>query len=309
MNKKVQFFIDDVIFVFRDLAKEQPKSLFDHPYMNMLKTAHDKYGMKVQLNCFYRLSFFYGMEDFDLTQMPDIYKNEWEENSDWLKLAFHAHEEFPDYPYLNANYDLVKSNYTKLTKEIKRFAGEKCLATGITPHWIPISKEGIQALYDCGVKVTYASYGDRNEDYNGEQSELPYGHSFRFLYNRKPETATYTKVTRDLAIARAICGYNHISKEDYDAISKDASTYLDKETGMRYKNTANMVLNLTPLADIEPTLAPLLGQEYICTATHEQYFYPYYYDYHKDYADRIYKMCEILHDNGYTFIFMEDLVD
>ena len=71
MNKKVQFFIDDVIFVFRDLAKEQPKSLFDHPYMNMLKTAHDKYGMKVQLNCFYRLSFFYGMEDFDLSEMPD----------------------------------------------------------------------------------------------------------------------------------------------------------------------------------------------------------------------------------------------
>ena len=64
MNKKVQFFIDDVLWVFRDLTREKPDSLFDNPYMAILKRAHDKHGVKVQLNAFYRTSFWYGNDEF-----------------------------------------------------------------------------------------------------------------------------------------------------------------------------------------------------------------------------------------------------
>ncbi len=57
MEKKVQFFIDDVLWVFRDLTRKKPSSLFDNPYMAILKRAYDEYGVKVQLNAFYRTSF------------------------------------------------------------------------------------------------------------------------------------------------------------------------------------------------------------------------------------------------------------
>ena len=32
-------------------------------FMKMLKDAHDKYGMKVQLNVFLRTDFYYGNDD------------------------------------------------------------------------------------------------------------------------------------------------------------------------------------------------------------------------------------------------------
>ena len=47
MDKKVYFYIDDVIWLFRDLARQRPKSIYDNSFMKMLKEAHDKYGLKV----------------------------------------------------------------------------------------------------------------------------------------------------------------------------------------------------------------------------------------------------------------------
>lgn len=55
--KKAQFFIDDVIWVMRDLARERPKSLFDNGFMSILKRAHNEYGIKVQLNLCLRRSY------------------------------------------------------------------------------------------------------------------------------------------------------------------------------------------------------------------------------------------------------------
>ncbi len=57
MNKKVQFFVDDVFWVFCDLTREKPASFFDNAYMAMLKRANDEYGVKVQFDIFYRTSF------------------------------------------------------------------------------------------------------------------------------------------------------------------------------------------------------------------------------------------------------------
>ena len=53
MDKNSTFVIDDVIWVFRDLTRQKPASLFDNPFLNMLREAHDTYGLKVQLNIFF----------------------------------------------------------------------------------------------------------------------------------------------------------------------------------------------------------------------------------------------------------------
>ena len=87
--------------------------------MNVLKEMHEKYGLKVQLNLFYRTDFYYGNDEFTLAEMTDAYKKEWEDNADWIRFGFHSKQEFPDYPYINASYDDVKSNYfDRLDSEI-----------------------------------------------------------------------------------------------------------------------------------------------------------------------------------------------
>ena len=83
--------------------------------------------MKVLMNVFYRTDYFYGMDDFNLSEMTDAYKEEFKANSDWLKFGFHARQEFPDYPFVNISYDDMKKDFENIKREVVRFAGEVSL--------------------------------------------------------------------------------------------------------------------------------------------------------------------------------------
>lgn len=307
MKKQAFFFIDDTIWVMRDLTRQRPASLFDNEFMKMLKKGHDDYGTTVQLNLFYRTDFFYGNDEFTLAEMTDAYKAEFEANCDWLRLAFHAKQEFPDYPYVNATYDDVKANYEAVVNEIKRFAGEGSLSRAICPHWLPISKDGCRALADCGVKFITPSAGETAE-YTGDESVLPYGHAARLLNNRQPETKLFTRRTRDLRITSSICGYNHITDEQRSSIFGKNTSIPDSETGVSFKIFGGgPCLNLNTVETITETLAKLNGNQFIGTATHEQYFYPDYFNYQPDYAEKYYTLGRILKEYGYTFITVDEM--
>lgn len=309
MNKKAFFFIDDVIWAFRDITRQKPNSIFDQPFLKLLKEAHDKYGMKVQLNLFYQTDFFYGHDEYSLAEMPDSYKPEWEANSDWLKLAFHARQEFPDYPYVNATYEDVKYDFDKIKKEVIRFAGENTFATGVIPHWMPMSKAGVEALRDGGIKIMAVSHGERR-DYDGNPESLPYGHSFRLLHNRQPETTLYTRGGRNTAIARSICSHNHLSTEEWESILHTTKYITDKETGMKFCQFGNgPCLNLVTIDELKDLMMPFMNNEYFSYATHEQYFYNDYFAYQSDYPAKILEAAKVASENGYEFIFAEDLVD
>ena len=306
MEKQAFFFIDDTIWVMRDLTRQRPASLFDNPFMKMLKKGHDDYGMTVQLNLFYRTDFFYGDDEFTLAEMTDAYKAEFEANTHWLRLAFHAKQEFPDYPYVNATYEDVKANYEAVANEIKRFAGEGSLSEAICPHWLPISKAGCKALADCGVKFVTPTSGETTE-YTGDESVLPYGHAARLLNNRQPETKIFTRKTRDLRINASICGYNHITAEQRDSIyGKNVS--IPDESGVAFKVFGGgPTLNLNTVETMTETLAKLNGNQYIGTVTHEQYFYPDYFNYQPDYAEKYYTLGRILKEYGYRFITVDEM--
>ena len=137
---KSAMYIDDVIWVFRDLTRQRPKSMFDNPLLGALKEAHERYGLKVQLNCFYRTDFFYGMDEFSLADMTDAYKEEWQASKGWLRIGFHSYQEFPDYPFINADYRDVATVFDRIFGEVKRFAGDGVFTYALVGHWLPISK-------------------------------------------------------------------------------------------------------------------------------------------------------------------------
>ena len=120
-GKRASFFIDDTIWCFRDLTRLRPKSMFDNPFFAPLKECHEKFGLKLQLNIFYRTDFFYGLDEFTLADMTDAYKAEWQANKDWLKLGFHSLQEFPDYPWINIDYGDVKKLFGMIRGEVERF--------------------------------------------------------------------------------------------------------------------------------------------------------------------------------------------
>jgi hypothetical protein len=244
MAKQAYFFIDDVIWVMRDIARKRPASIFDIPFMKMLKKAHDEQGMTVQLNLFYRTDFFYGTDEFTLSEMPDCYKAEWEANADWLRLAFHAKQEFPDYPYVNATYEDVKHDYELIVGEIKRFAGEKAISNVLCPHWLPISRAGCHALADCGVRIVSPTGGDRTP-YTGDPNCLPYGHAARLLQNRQPETMLFTRGGNNKAISASVSGYNHLEADVLARLRGKNESVVDEETGLRFRGCAAALASIS----------------------------------------------------------------
>lgn len=308
MNKKAFFFIDDVIWVFRDLTRKRPEKLFDHPFLALLKEAHDKYGLKTQLNLFYQTDLYYGNDIFTLSEMTDAYKEEWQQASEWLKFGFHSRQEFPDYPYINADYDHVYNDFKMIENQVVRFAGENVMAKATTPHWRPISKDACIALRDCGIKLLSATYG-KKIPYDGDASSLPYGHAQRLLCNRKEETAIFIRETNDTAIARSLCGYNHIGEDDWERTRYNLDSIYDRETGLKFKDLGSDkfgCLNLIDKAEVME-LYPKVNDMFFVYGTHEQYFYPEYFAYQEQYPEKVLLAAKYLSENGYEFIFSQDI--
>lgn len=307
MDQVYLFFIDDVIWSFRDLAKTRPASVFEHPFFAMLKQAHEAYGLKTQLNCFYQTDNYYGNDDFSLADMPDCWKEEFTACAHWLKMAFHARQEFPDYPYVNASYEQVYEDYQKVQQEITRFAGAASFTHAIIPHWLPVSYDGCRALYDCGVRMISVTDGPRT-DYNGDPNSLPYGHAARLLQDRKPETMLYTRDSNNTALLRSICAYNHSDDPRFPQTLRTTESLPDTKTGLRFKKVCDdTCLNLFPMETLPDMLADRIGDPYVGIADHEQYFYPHYFAYQPDYAEKIFLTAKTLSEAGFRCIFIEDL--
>ena len=308
-GKKAAMYIDDAIWIFRDLTRQRPKSLFGNPFLGALKEAHDRYGLKVQINCFYRTDFFYGMDEFSLADMTDAYKDEWQAAKGWLRLGFHAYQEFPDYPAINSSYDDMAKAFDRVYGEMKRFAGDGVFTYALVGHWLPISKDGCRALKDRGIKLVACTDGPRYA-YTGDRNSLPYGHAFRVESNRKPETALFRRTAYDDALLSSACGYNHLVPGQVEKTWGSFTHVYDRDVGIGFRRfRCGPMLNLCTPDKVRAEMDATQKYDLQMFADHEQYFYKDYYAYQPDYADKIFLASSLAHAAGREFIFMEDTVE
>lgn len=303
-------YVDDVIWFLRDLSRQRPKSIFEHPFLRGFRDVHNATGLKVQFNLFYRTDFFYGMDEFTLKQVPNSYKAEFQDNADWIKFGFHSLQEFPDYPWVNADYSDVAKCLELIHGEVARFAGDNMFARALIPHWVPMSKDGIRALADGGIRIVYATAGDRYA-YNGNPDVLPYGHSFRLANNRKSETALYTRDAYMASLAASICGYNHLNPLMNDKIRARNAYVYDPETRMAFRDFCTRpmsCINIHSLEQLEGDLDAVRDAEFVGYGNHEQYFFKDYLGYQPEYMEKELLVAKTLRDRGHRFVFMEDLV-
>jgi len=78
--------LDDNIWFLKDISDnaDQYTSIFENPYLALLKEVHETYGTRIHVNIYYQT------EGFNLSQMTTKFKNQWLENAGWLRLSFHA---------------------------------------------------------------------------------------------------------------------------------------------------------------------------------------------------------------------------
>ena len=141
--KSFCFSIDDNVRFFKELCQSEASSFFHHPYTALLKRLHERYGLKIQLNTFYR------SEGFDLSLVGQRFYPELSASSDWLKFSFHSEYENVD-PYIRSSYEEVYENCARHKNQLAAICSEAGLAKTTTLHYCQATKEGVKALADNG---------------------------------------------------------------------------------------------------------------------------------------------------------------
>lgn len=154
------FSVDDVISVFVDLHFNQDEydSLFDQPTLAFLRDMHDEYGMVTTLYCFYE-SYDGG---FDLSQCTDRYSDEFAQNADWLRVAFHARA--PEDFFSEISVAETARDYRDTTKALAHVCGAGSIDPVARLHWWDADEAQLAALADEGLRGVLA--GRRATDGN-----------------------------------------------------------------------------------------------------------------------------------------------
>lgn len=298
--KRYGFFIDDHSFVFTDLTKQRPKSAFDHFYLKHLKHLHDKYGLKITLNCFFRNDHD---PSFTLDQMPDIWKAEFQANADWLKFSFHSKSEFPDRPYIEASAEEYARDYDEVQNEIIRFAGEEAFTPPLVVHWANIHPAVAMEMIRRGTRTNSVSMRPR----------IMGGPSLADRMKGGDMKSVERKASRGEDRSGAPEAFRlYYEREEENTYIAHHTAYYEPNLKLFIRSGSTCCCNLVPLKDIEPMILKKLdvceknGCDFALLASHEQYSFPYYPNYLPDHGARLEESVRVLTERGYTCVFPND---
>ena len=292
--RRCSFYIDDHIFLFTELARQRPRRAFDHFYLAALRELHRKYGWKVTLNTFYRNDH----EEFLLKDMPDLWKDEFEDNADWLRFSLHAYSEFPDRPYTEASRRKFREDYELLRAEVTRFAGEKSFIVPQVLHWGNISPGVAEELFRLGGKCYSEALRPRlmatpPED---ELTEEELGREFR--------SEVYLPPSPSMAM-------HYGFGDEIDYLEKHTALY-DSGLGIFFYHDW-IISNLLPLEKIPrlfarvKRLADQYGSDLFSASSHEQYSFPSYFNYQPDHLRKLEETIRLMvEEGGCRPVFLQD---
>ncbi len=278
--RRFNCYIDDHSFLFTDLAQQKPARAFDHFYLKGLKDINDKYGLKVTLNCFYRNDH----HPFELKDMPDTWKSEFIDNSDWLRFSFHSYSEFPDRPYLEASAEEVGRDYDLVKGEIIRFAGEESWIPPVVIHWGNINPSVAAEIIRRGTRAYSSNFRARVMG-GPSLADRMKGGNMGNVEKRSCDGSDRSTVNEGLDM--------HYSINEETDYMKKHHAYYDPTLGVFFFSGSGACCNLTPM-DVIPQryavqdeLSRKYGFETFGVGSHEQYTFPYYPNYIPDHMERI----------------------
>ncbi|MEG2076026.1 MAG: hypothetical protein RRY34_05940, partial [Victivallaceae bacterium] len=176
LEKRYNFFIDDNSFALTEITRKRPKSIFDIHYLGKLKEFHEKYQACFTLNTFFGND--HDTNHWTLEELPTEYRPEWEANSNWLKIAFHANSEFPDAPYGRAFPEQYQVHHRKFIACARTKFGPNTLIEPVLTHFYDIS-DAASRHYAAAQGMRF--YCARQDFFNDLQQR--YKRKFTAVYN------------------------------------------------------------------------------------------------------------------------------
>lgn len=264
-TNKYRISVDDNIWFLKDIAQHSDvyRSIFDNPYLAVYKEMHDTFGTKVHFNVYYET------EGFNLTQMPDKYKEEWKANSHWLRMTFHALRNDPPKPYQNAGAAEVMRDCERVTEQIVRFAGKEVLDPVTTIHFGEATREGCRALRTFGFRGL-AGF-------------------FRFVEG-KPVVSYYLNDNQTA----------HLNGRDFWKDHSEDIVFVKIDAVLDRLNMESIV------PELERVKARRGEAGFMEILIHEQYYYSHYKAYQPDYREKLMTAAKWASDNGYAPAFLSE---
>ncbi len=260
---RYRFSIDDNSFFLRDVAQKRYASLFDCFYLKMLQELHTKYGARFVLNIYYTTA-----DGFELPQFPDRYRGEWKDNSDWLKLAFHAYANDPPRPYQDAPPEKLIADLDKVAQQILRFAGEQTYSPPTVIHWGMVRPTALKPLATRGVRVLSGYFRHQG--------------TWDVNYRLDDRLSEYL--------------WHHDAWKDFDS----GIVFSRVDIVCNSTPLERIVPTLEPLAK-DPNHAEIMD-----LFTHEQYFWPFYPNYLPDHPQRLDAAIRWVTEHGYEPVFFHE---
>lgn len=261
---RYRFSIDDNSFFLRDIARENYPSLFDCFYLGALRGLHQRYSARFVLNIYYRTA-----DGFELPQFPDRYRSEWEDNANWLRLAFHADANEPDRPYQYASPQQLAADLDRVAEQIHRFAGETVYSPPTVIHWGMVQPDSLKVLTDRDVRVLSGYFSNRNGVWD---------------------------VNYLLDEARSEYLSHHDALRDFD------SGIVFSRVDMICNNTPIELIEPA----LEALAADPNHAEIMDLFTHEQYFWPFYSHYLPDHVQRLDTAIQWVTEHGFQPVFFHE---
>ncbi|MGQ9564203.1 MAG: hypothetical protein ACUVTH_11795 [Thermogutta sp.] len=261
---RYRFAIDDNSFFLRDIWQKKYSSLFDCFYLAGLRDLHRRFGTKFVLNIYWTTG-----DDFSIDKFPDGYKTEWQDNADWLRLAFHAWSDKPERPYQDAPVEKLLADLDRVANEIVRFAGENVYSPTTIIHWGMVRPEAFRPLTTRGIKVLSGYFRQINGQWDVN-------------YRLSDEISEYL--------------FQHDAWIDYDS-------------GMTFSKidiVVNLVpLDQIP-GVLEAAYGDPNQAEVMDLMTHEQHFWPFYTHYIPEHFQRLETAIRWVTERGYRPVFLHE---
>lgn len=142
--KQIHISIDDCQGILVQLIIRNYDSLWNVRKLAFLKRLHELFGAK------FTLFVFLNFGEYTLADIPDKYREEFLEASDWLHIQFHS---ISEKDIRNVTYDNFEESFVLSQKQIARFATRAALSGIIRLHYWYYPIEYVKVLKSNSIKV------------------------------------------------------------------------------------------------------------------------------------------------------------
>ena len=267
--RKYRLAIDDIVWSMMELTEraDEIRSIFEVPFFSLFRDLHGEFGTKIHMNLYYTDE----TSRFNLSMVPEKFRDEFRSNSEWLKFTFHARANDPNHIYQHAPYSELLHDYHQVTNEILRFAGPEVNTNVNGLHFAETTLEGARALRSVGIRCLVGYYVTANG--------CP---SIAYYLNREQNAHCFDRdfwvdTAEDIIFSKDKMVIDQFGLHEIE----DRLDYLKNERPHE-AGTMNFV-------------------------THEQYFYPRYRYYQEDYRQKIFTAVGWAVRNGYDPCFLDDV--